>query len=166
MMRMGLIVVGLGILTAMELGTPSRTTGTAPDSFEQIKFDAGSSSDTFKKADRLEIHHLQLQVPAEPISAVAPTLPPDVTALAPEQPNTVGRGTNGKIDVVRKLNPKPQPKPKPKHTTAHKTEPKPTNSSKAAKADQSKATVEVKPCRPNAFDSLLQALNLSSRCQT
>jgi hypothetical protein len=26
--------------------------------------------------------------------------------------------------------------------------------------------VEVKPCRPNAFDSLLQALNFSARCQT
>ena len=165
-MRMGLVVVGLGILTVMELGTPSRTTGTAPDSFEQIKFDAGLSSDTLKKADRLETHHLQLQVPAEPISPVAPTMPPDVTALAPEEPNAVGRGPNGKTDVVRKLNPKPQPQPKPKQTTAHKTQPKPTNSSKAAKTDQSKATVEVKPCRPNAFDSLLQALNLSSRCQT
>ena len=166
MMRMGLVVVGLGILTVMELGTPSRTRGTAPDSFEQIKFDAGSSSDTLKKADRLETHHLQLQVPAEPISAVAPTLPPDVTALVPEQPNAVGRGRSGKTAAVKKLNPKPQPEPKPKHTTDHKTQPKPTNSSKAAKTDQSKATVEVKPCRTNAFDSLLQALNLSSRCQT
>ena len=31
---------------------------------------------------------------------------------------------------------------------------------------QTKAMVEVKPCRPYAFDSLLQALNLSPRCQT
>src|SRR5580765_1556848 len=100
MMRMGLVVVGLGILTVMELGTPSRTTGTAPDSFEQIKFDPGLSSDTLKKADRLETHYLPLEVPAEPISPVAPTMPPDVTALAPGEPNAVGRGPNGKTDVV------------------------------------------------------------------
>jgi hypothetical protein len=25
---------------------------------------------------------------------------------------------------------------------------------------------ELRPCRPNAFDGFLQALNLSSRCRT
>jgi hypothetical protein len=62
--------------------------------------------------------------------------------------------------VVRKL------KPKPKNTDSNKLRPNRINSNKAPKTERSKAIVEVKPCRPNALDSLLQALNLSSRCQT
>jgi hypothetical protein len=154
---MGLLVVGLGVLTVMELGTPSRTTGKAPDPFEQIKFDTRVSGDTLRKGDRLEIHHSQHEMPAEPISPVEPARPTDVTNLVPKS-NAVARGTNGKTDAIRK--------PKPKYAAPDSPQPKPANSNKTATTDRPKAIVEVKPCRPNAFDSLLQALNLSSRCQT
>jgi hypothetical protein len=159
MMRIGLIVVGLGTLTVMEMGTPSRTKTSAPDPFEQLAVDVSVSRDTLEKADRLETHYLQHEV--QPISPVEPAPPPDVTAIIPEEDsNIAGRGTNDKKEVVRKL------KPKPKYTSPNKPQPKLTNSNKAPKTERSKAMVEVKPCRPNAFDSLLQALNLSSRCQT
>ena len=166
MMRIGLIVVGLCTLTIMELGTPARTKTSAPDPFEQLAVDVSVSRDTLEKADRLETHYLQHGVPVQPISPVEPPPlppppPPDVTAIIPEEDsNIVGRGTNDKKDVVRK------PKPKPKYTTPNKPRPKLTNSNKAPKTERSKAMVEVKPCRATAFDSLLQALNLSSRCQT
>jgi hypothetical protein len=151
MMRIGLIVVGLCTLTIMELGTPARTKTSAPDLFEQLAVDISVSRDTLEKADRLETHYLQHDVPVQPISPVEPP-PPDVTAvILEEDSNIVGGGTNDKKDVVRK------PKPKPKYTTPSKPRPKLTNS---------KAVVELKPCRPNAFDDLLQALNLPSRCQT
>jgi hypothetical protein len=159
MMRIGLIVVGLCTLTIMELGTPARTKTSAPDPFEQLAVDVSVSRDTLEKADRLETHYLQHEVPVQPISLVEAAPPPDVTAIIPEDDSN-GRGTNDKKEVVRKL------KPKPKYTTPSKPRPKLTNSNKAPKTERSKAMVEVKPCRATAFDSLLQALNLSSRCQT
>jgi hypothetical protein len=159
MMRIGLIVVSLGTLTVMELGTPSRTKTSALDPLEQLTVDVSVSSDTLKKADRLEIHHLHHEAPVQPFSPAEP--PPDVTAIIPkEDSSTVGRGTNDKMEVVRTL------RPKPKYTASNRTRSKHTNSNKAPKAERSKAVVELKPCRPNAFDDLLQALNLSSRCQT
>ncbi|MCK1457090.1 hypothetical protein IVB34_01610 [Bradyrhizobium sp. 2] len=161
MMRIGLIVVGLCTLTIMELGTPARTKTSASDGFEQLMVDVIVSRDTLETADRLEIHHLQHEAPVQPISPAEPTPPPNVTAIIPEEESgTVGRGTNDRKEVVRKLY------PKPKYTTPDKPRPKLTNSNKAPKTERSKAMVEVKLCRPNAFDSLLRALNLSSRCQT
>jgi len=113
---------------------------------------------TRETADRLEMHHLQHKAPLQPVSPVES--PPDVTALVPRNSGAVELGANNKKDVVRKL------KPKPKNTDSNKPRPNRTNSNKAPKTERSKAIVEVKPCRPNALDSLLQALNLSSRCQT
>ena len=102
MMRIGLIVVGLCTLTIMELGTPARTKTSAPDPFEQLAVDVSVSRDTLKKADRLETHYLQHEVPVQPISPVEPASPPDVTAIIPEEDsNIVGRGTNDKKEVVR-----------------------------------------------------------------
>ena len=164
MMRVGLIVVGLSALTIMELGTPPRAKTAAPDPFEQLTVDISVSGDTLETADRLEIHRLQHEATVQPTSAVEPTLPPDVTTATTSETDSsaVGSGTIEKKHVVRKSRPGPKytepNKPKPK--------PKPANSNKVARMDRSKAMVEVKPCRPYSFDSLLQALNLSPRCQT
>jgi hypothetical protein len=160
MMRLGLIVVGLGTLTVMELGTPARTKKSAPDPFEQLTVDVSASRGTLKTADRLGIHHLQHEAPGQPVSSAEPIAPPDVTAIIPKEDSiTVGRGANDKKDVVRKQ------KPKPKYTGRNKPRHKHTNSNSAPKTERSKVIVELKPCRPTAFDGLLQALNLSSRCQ-
>ena len=162
MMRIGLIVVGLGALTAAELGTPARTKTSAPDPFEQL-VDASISRDTLRTADRLEVHRLQHEAPVQPISPVRPTPPSDLTAIMPQEDSSTAEnyhGANNKRNVVRKL------KPKPKHTDRDRPKSKSTNSYKVPKTDRSKAMVELKPCRANAFDGLLQALKLSSRCQT
>jgi hypothetical protein len=161
MMRMALIVVGLSTLTVIELVTPSRTKTNVPDPFDQLTVEVNVTPDTLEAADRIEIHHLQPEAPIQPVSPVEPTLPPDVTTLVSGDSSTVGLGANDKKDVVKKL------KPKPKYTDhPNKPGPKRTNSNKAPKIEQSKAIVEVKPCRPDALDSLLQAMKLSSRCQT
>jgi hypothetical protein len=85
MMRIGLIVVGLGTLTVMELGTPSRTKTSALDPLEQLTVDISVSGDTLKKADRLEIHHLHHEAPVQAISPAEPTPPPGVTAIIPKE---------------------------------------------------------------------------------
>ncbi len=160
-MRMALIVVGLSTLTVIELVTPSRTKTNAPDPFDQLTVDVSVSPDTLEAADRIEIHHLQHEAPPQPASPVEPTLPPDVTTSVSGDSSTVGLGVNDKKGVVRKQ------KPKPKYTDRPtKSRPERTNSDKAPKIERSKAIVEVKRCRPDALDSLLQALKLSSLCQT
>jgi hypothetical protein len=161
MMRMALIVFGLSTLTVIELVTPSRTKTNAPDPFDQPTVDVSVTPDTLEAADRIEIHHLQHEAPLQPVSPVEPILPPAVTTLFSGYSSTVGLGANDKKDVVRKVKPKPKYADHP-----NKPEPKRTNSNKAPKIEQSKAIVEVKPCRPDALDSLLQAMKLSSRCQT
>ena len=105
MMRMGLIVVGLGTLTVMELGTPSRTKTSATDPFDQLTIDVSVSPDTLETADRLEMHNLLHEAPLQPVSPVESS--PDVTALVPRNSNAFGLGANSKKNVVRKLKPKP-----------------------------------------------------------
>ena len=164
MMRICLIVVGLGVLIAMELGTPSRSKPSEPDPFEQLTVDVSASGDTLRKGDRLEVHRLPQEAPVQPMTPVEPisTPPPDLVAikLAEEDSRIVGPATNDKKDAVKK------PKPKPKHATPNKPRPKLASSDKAVKTERPKAVVEFKPCRPNRFDDFLQALSLPSRCQT
>jgi hypothetical protein len=162
MMRAGLIVVGLSALTIMELGTPRRTKTSAPDRFEQVTIHVSVTGDTLETADRREIHRLQHEAPVQPISSVEPTPPPATTAaLTPEtNPGTVGSAAGGKKHVAGKL------RPRPKYTEPDRPRPQSTNPNKAARMARPKPIGEARPCRPNAFDGLLQALNLSSRCQT
>ena len=90
MMRIGLIVVGLGTLTIMELGTPSHTKTSATDPFDQLTIDVSVSPDTLETADRLEMHNLQHEAPLQPVSPVES--PPDVTALVPRNSSAVKLG--------------------------------------------------------------------------
>ena len=168
MMRMTLIAVYLSTLTVIELVTPSRTKTNTPDPFDQLTVDVSASPDTLEAADRIETHRLQDEEPIQPVLPVKPTLPPAVPTLVSGDSSTVGLGANDKKDVVRKQKPKPKYADHNKPHTDHsdKSRPKRTNSNKAPKIEPSKAIVEVKPCRLDALDSLLEALKLSSRCLT
>ena len=133
MMRICLIVIGLGVLIAMELGTPSRSKPSEPDPFEQLKVDVSVSGDTLKKGDRLEVHRLPQEAPVQPIApaeTVSPP-PPDLIAMkvAEEIRASLGPLQTTKKDVVKK------PKPKPKDATPNKPRPKLANSGKAAKTE-------------------------------
>jgi len=163
MMRICLIVVGVAVLIIMELGTPSRSKPSEPDRFEQLTIDWSVSADTLKKGDRLEVHRLQQETPVLPMTPAGPISPPPpdlIARIAEEDSSIAGLAPNDRKHVVKK------PKPQPKHATPNKPRPKAANSDKAAKTEPPKAVVELKPCRPNAFDDLLQALSLPSRCRT
>ena len=165
MMRAGLLVVGLSALTIMELGTPRRTKTSAPDRFEQLTVGVSASGDTLETADRREIHYLHHEASVQPVASLEPTPASDGTAITPEKnPGTVGIGTGDKKPVVRKS--KPGPKNQPEYAEPDKSGPRSANPNKAAGMARSKPTAEARPCRPNAFDGLLQALNLPARCQT
>jgi hypothetical protein len=148
MMRAAHILVGLSTLVAMELEAPPRTRKAANEPLAQPTLGLSASRDTLMKADRLEIPYVQYEAPAQPISSVVP--PPDPTTIIPQEaPKIIDQNRRGAAVVML-------PKPRPKHTASKKT----------ANTQRSKVTIEVKSCRPNTFDSLLKALNLSPACET
>ena len=150
MMRAALILVGLGTLVAMELEAPPRTRKAVNAPLAQSTVGLSASRDTLTKADQLEIPYMQYEAPAQPISSVERMPPPDPTAIIPQEaPKIIDQQRRGAVVVML-------PKPRPKHTASKKT----------ANTERSKVTIEVKPCRPNTFDSLLKALNLSLACET
>ncbi len=162
MMRAALILVGVGLLVAMELGTPPRVAKAVNQPLTQSTVGVGDSRDTLTKADRLEIPYFQNELPTQPISFVERMPPADSTPIiSKEASKIVSRNRHDaktkKVAFVRpKLGPKiPDSKPRPK-TTDSKT---------VANTYRSKAPMDVKPCRPNAFDSFLKALNLPSGCE-
>jgi hypothetical protein len=150
MMRATLILVGLGTLVAMELEAPQRTPKAVSEPLALSTVTVSASRDTLTKADRLEIPFVQHEAAAQPISAVERTPPPDPAAIIPkERPKLIDQHSRGAVAVML-------PKPRPKHAASNRT----------AKAERSKLTTEIKSCRPNPFDRLLKALNLSPGCET
>jgi hypothetical protein len=174
MMRAALIVVGLGTLVAMELDAPPRTAKAVDEPLAQSTVGLSASRDTLTKADLLDIPYVQYEASVQPISPVERMPPPAPTAVilqdAPKIIDQQGRGARAKKVAVM------LPKPRPAHTASRKitkqtakktakTTAKKTGN-KTANTERSKVITEVKSCRPNAFDSLLKALNLSPRCET
>jgi hypothetical protein len=162
MMRAALILVGVGSLVAMELGTPPRVAKAVNQPLTQSTVGVVDSRDTLAKADRLEIPYFQNELPTQPISFVERMPPADSTPIISKEASKIVSGNRHdaktkKVAFVRpKLRPKiPDSKPRPK-TIDSKT---------VANTYRSKAPMDVKPCRPNAFDSFLKALNLSSGCE-
>ena len=161
-MRAALILVGVGSLVAMELRTPPRVAKAVNQPLTQSTVGVGDSRDTLAKADRLEIPYFQNELPTQPISFVERMPPADSTPVISKEASKIVSGNRHdaktkKVAFVRpKLRPKiPDSKPRPK-TIDSKT---------VANTYRSKAPMDVKPCRPNAFDSFLKALNLSSGCE-
>jgi hypothetical protein len=161
-MRAALILVGVGSLVAMELRTPPRVAKAVNQPLTQSTVGVGDSRDTLTKADRLEIPYFQNELPTQPISFVQRMPPADSTPVISKEASKIVSGNrhDAKTKKVAFVRPKlrskiPDSKPRPK-TTDSKT---------VANTNRSKAPMDVKPCRPNAFDSFLKALNLPSGCE-
>ena len=168
MMRAALILVGIGSLVAMELRTPPRVAKAVNQPLTQSTVGVVDSRDTLAKADRLEIPYFQNELPAQPISFVARMPPADSTPVISKTPVVSkeaskivsGNRRDAKTKKVAFAGPKPRPK-----IPDSKSRPKTTDTKAVANTSRSKAPMDVKPCRPNAFDSFLKALNLSSGCE-
>ena len=161
-MRAALILVGVGSLVAMELRTPPRVAKAVNQPLTQSTVGVGDSRDTLTKADRLEIPYFQNELPTQPISFVQRMPSADSTPVISKEASKIVSGNrhDAKTKKVAFVRPKlrskiPDSKPRPK-TTDSKT---------VANTNRSKAPMDVKPCRPNAFDSFLKALNLPSGCE-
>jgi hypothetical protein len=154
-MRATLILVGLGILVAMEIATPPRTkTASTEPPLPRLTAEISDSRDTLVNTDRLEIPYAPYEARTQAISFIKQTPLASSPAIIPEEVAKIvdqrGRGTSVRKAAV--VLPKPRPKLR---------DPK-----KAAKPDRSKAVAELKSCQANAFKDLLKALNLSDGCET
>ena len=120
------------------------------------------------KADWLEIPYFQNELPTQPISFVARMPPADSAPVISKTPVVSkeaskivsGNRRDAKTKKVAFVGPKLRPK-----IPDSKSRPKTTDTKAVANTSRSKAPMDVKPCRPNAFDSFLKALNLSSGCE-
>ena len=164
MMRAALILVGVGSLFAMERGTPPRVAKAADQPPNQSTVGVSDPRDTLK-ADRLEIPYFQNELPTQPISFEL-TPPAGSTPVISKEAGKIVSGNrhdaeNKKVAVVR---PKPRPKI-PDSKPRPNTRPTTTDSNTVANTYRSNAPMDVTPCRPNAFDRFLKALNLRSGCE-
>ena len=159
MMRAALILVGIGALVAMEVGTPPRAKEVSQP-LAQSTVGGGDSRDTLAKPDRLEIPYFQNELPAHQMSFVERMPAADSAPVISKVASKIVSGNrhDAKTKTVAVVVPKPK---KP----GSKPRPKTTDSKTVTNADRSKAPMDVKPCRPNAFESFLKALSLSSGCE-
>jgi hypothetical protein len=151
MMRAALILASVSTLSAMELATPPRSVKAVnePAIQSMVGIDV-FSRDTLTKIDRLEIPYVLNEVPTRPVPFIERMPSANSTTIAsPEASKILGRHREEPKKMAVAL-----PKPRPKTKEAKKT-------------NRLKTRTEIiKPCSPNAFDTLLRALNLSSGCQT
>ena len=161
MLRAILVVAGVGTLVAIELATPPRTANAVNEPVvAQPASGVRDPPDTLTKVDRLAISYFQNELSTQQMSFVERMPPANATPIIPKEAPKLVNGSrhNAKIKKLAAVHLKPKPDSKPR--------PKTTDSKTATNTDRSKAFLDAMSCRPNAFDGLLKALNLSSGCQT
>jgi hypothetical protein len=165
MMRAALILVGVGSLFAMERGTPPRVAKAVDQPPIQSTVGVDDSPDILAKVDRLEIPYFQNELPTQPISFEL-TPPADSTPVISKEASRIlgGNRHDAKIEKVAVVRPKPRPKI-PDSKPRPNTRPTTADSNTVANTYRSNAPMDVTPCRPNAFDRFLKALNLRSGCE-
>jgi hypothetical protein len=164
MMRAAVILVGVGSLFAMERGTPSRVAKAVDQPATQSTVGVSDSRDTLK-AVRLEIPYFQNELPTQPISFEL-TPPADSTPVISKEAGKVVSGDRHDAETRKIAFVRPKPRPKvPDSKPRPNTRPTTTDSNTVANTYRPKAPMDVAPCRPNAFDRFLKALNLRSGCE-
>lgn len=150
MLRMALlgllILLSVGMLSAMELSAPPRRAVAVVQPPAEQSEGIPASHDALAKADRLEVAAVSSALPTEAASIENPIAPQDVHA-----------GSSAPAPMVRQRN-----KPKPiAATKPHQPKPKPIVVKRTANVQRAKAASETESCRLKAFGGLLKALNLT-----
>lgn len=142
-----LIVLGVGVLSAMELRTPPR--GTVAIVQSPAAPDAGSpaSPETLAKGDRLDVATVSSETPTPVALAEEPVAPPkEARITSPEPSRPIARQRHESKTAATAARPKPKKIPVIKRTTV---------------AERPKLADETMSCRLAAFGGLRKALNLS-----
>jgi outer membrane biosynthesis protein TonB len=155
MVLLGLLIpLGVGVLSAMELGTPSRSAVATVQPAGETSVGISDSKGALAKADRLEVAVASSETPVQPALVEERIAPPqDIRIGSSKPPKPISRHRH-------------DPKPK-KATVAALPRSKPTAApvKRAAIARPSKAAAgDTGLCRLKAFGGLLKALN-SADCE-
>jgi hypothetical protein len=117
------------------------------------------------QADRLEISYFQNELPTLPISFEL-TPPADSTPVISKEASKVVSGDRHDAETRKIAFVRPKPRPKiPDSKPRPNARPATADSNTVANTYRPKAPMDVAPCRPNAFDRFLKALNLRSGCE-
>ena len=159
MMLLGLLIpLGVGVLAAMELKTPARSTAVPVRPVAEIA--AGISeprgalakADRLEKGDRLEVAAASIEIPAQPALVGERNSSPEGTSVGPsEPPRIINRHRH---NPTKKVTTAAAPKSKPKKADVKRT----------TTSERRKATDNTEPCRLSAFGGLLKALG-SADCE-
>ncbi|MET4177810.1 hypothetical protein ABIB99_008943 [Bradyrhizobium sp. LA6.1] len=148
-----LILLGVGVLSAMELRTPPRSAVAIVQPLNEPNVDISDSHDALAKADRLEVAAVSRETPEQAVlidEGIA--RPEDISIGSSESPRPIARHRHN-------------PKSKKVTTPARpKLEPKATVIKRTAISQRSKAASDTEPCRLKAFGGLRKALN-SAECE-
>ncbi|WP_407158419.1 hypothetical protein [Bradyrhizobium sp. STM 3557] len=153
-----LILLGVGVLSAMELRTPARSTAAIIQPVNEPTDDISDSHDALAKADRLDVAAMSSKAPEQAVRKDEGVARPEdiriasenigLGSLEPPKPIARHRHTPKKVTTVAR------PKSEPKASVVRRT----------AISQPSKAASDTEPCRLAAFGGLRKALN-SADCE-
>jgi hypothetical protein len=150
MVLLGLLIpLGVGVLAAMELRTPPRTTAVVVQPLAETTVGISESRGVLAKTDRLETTYAKSETPAQ--SALVNE------RIPPSEPTAIGSSEVPRISNPHRHDPKSK-----KVTTAAlpKSKPRTTDIKLTTNPGRSKAASDTQPCRLSAFGGLRKALNL------
>jgi len=153
MVLLGLLIpLGLAVLAAMELRTPTRSEVAVVQPLAETTVSISDAPAALAK-DRLEITAASSETPAQPALVDERISPSEGIGIISSEP----------ARVIKRHRHDPKSK---KVTTAAvpKSKPKTTDIKRTAIPDRSKAASDTEPCRLSAFGGLRKALN-SSGCE-
>jgi hypothetical protein len=160
-----LILLGVGVLSAMELRTPPRSAVAIVKPLNEPNVDISDSHDALAKADRLEVAAVSRETPEQAVLIEGIARPEDISIGSED----ISIGSED-ISIGSSEPPRPiarhrhNPKSKKVATTARKLEPKATVINRTAISQRSKAASDTEPCRLKEFGGLRKALN-SADCE-
>jgi hypothetical protein len=147
-----LILLGVGVLSAMELRTPPGSAVAIVQPLSEPNVDISESHDALAKADRLEVAAVSRETPEQAVlidEGIA--RPEDISIGSSESPRPIARHRHNPKST--KVTTDARPKLEQKATVIKRT----------AISQRSKAASDTEPCRLKAFGGLRKALNSADR---
>jgi len=166
MVLVGLLIpLGIGVLVAMELGTPANNEVVAVQPLAETTAGVSDSHVALAKADRLEIAVASSEPPAQPAPVDERISQSEEKRIPPSEGVSVGSSEPPRL--INRHRHEPQSKkvatvPKSKKVAAlvrPQSKPKTTAIKQAAIPERRKVASDTQPCRLSAFGGLRKALN-------
>src|SRR5258708_4234014 len=151
------LLAGLVVMAALKVGTAPAS---PPENATHDQTTTGMilaqdtlTQDTLTKSDRLDVTYVNQSMAAEPA--------PPIAAVPPEPPSS-------KPKTITKIVSRHWHDPNAKNTAVSSPSRQTKNRvpKKGDNVDRTKPAAEVKPCRTDAFGSMLRSLKLSPECET